>query len=73
MGVVALATEVAAEGAAEGIKALENTITQSISDMGLTAYNDPALANIKVYHDSSDQVSVNIAKLEVAGNKAVIR
>jgi|688.fasta_scaffold170074_1 hypothetical protein len=73
LGVAALAAEVAAEGAAEGIKTLDNTIAQSISDMGLKAYNDPALANIKVYHDSTDQVSVNIAKLEVAGNEAIIR
>lgn len=73
LGVVALATEVAAEGAEVGVKALENTITQSISDMGVKAYNDPALANIKVYNDSSDQVSVNIAKLQLVGNMAIIR
>jgi len=73
LGIAALAAEIAAEGTAEGVKALENTITQSISDMGLKAYNDPALANVKVFHDSSDQVSVNIAKLELAGNRAIIR
>lgn len=73
LGIAAIAAEAAASGAELGVEKLEHTITQMIADMGLKAFNDPALASIKMYHDSSGQVSINIAKIELGGNKAIVR